>query len=67
MSMIVGPLCTHPMRAWLSLMGSRQRHTVLFALGTMTEMLHHSAVSNTPSGANICSPCSLSSFFLKGI
>ena len=64
--LIVGSLCTGLTSAWLSLAGSRQRHTVLFCLGTMMNQLYHSAVSSTPSDANMCCSYSLSSSFLNG-
>ena len=41
MSLIVSPLCTGLMRAWLSHAGSRHRHTLLFGLGIMTNLLHY--------------------------
>ena len=40
-------------------MGSRHSHTVLFGLGIMAKLLHHSTVSSTSNGANICWSCSL--------
>ena len=53
MSLFVGPFCTGLMNAWFILVRSRQRYTVLFGLGTMTKLLHHSADSSTPSGADV--------------
>ena len=54
MSLIVGHLCSGFLSAWLSLTGSRDRHTVPFCLNTMTKLLNYSPVSSTPSGVNIC-------------
>ena len=50
MSLSVGPLCTSLISAWFCHAGSRHNLTLPFALGINTKLLHHSAVSSTPSG-----------------
>ena len=46
----VVPLCTGLINAWFNLAGSKHNLTLPFALGTNTNLLHHFAVSSTPSG-----------------
>ena len=41
MSLIIGPLCTDILSAWLSLAESRHKCTVPFGVGTITKVLHH--------------------------
>ena len=48
MAFIVSPLCTGLKSVCFSLAGFRQRHTVPVGLGTVMNLLHHSAVSSTP-------------------
>ena len=65
-SFSVGPLCISLINAWLSCAGSKHSCTLPFALGTTTKLLHHSAISSTPSGAMMSSSCSHSSSSLNG-
>ena len=65
-SLSVGPLCIDIINAWLSHTGSKHRCTLLFALGTTTKLLHHSAISSTPRGVMMSSSCSHFSSSLKG-
>ena len=63
----VRPLCIGLINAWLSHPRSRHSLTLQITLGTNTKLLHHSAVSCTPSGlmmSNLCrhSSCSLNGF-----
>ena len=66
MSFNVGSLCTGSISVWLSLVGPRHKHAVPFGFGTVTKLLHHLAISYTPSCASIWYCCSLSSSFLNG-
>ena len=47
-SFSVGPLCIGLIGTWLSLAGSKHNHTLPFALGTTTKLLHHSDISSMP-------------------
>ena len=62
----VGPLCMGLISAWFSLTGSKHNLTLLFALGTNTKLLHHSANSSTPRGVMMSIFCRHSSSFLNG-
>ena len=50
-------LCTGPISARLSFAGSRHSCKFLLGLGTILNLLHHSKVLSTPSGAIICCFC----------
>ena len=65
-SFSVGPLCIGLINAWLSHAGSKHSHTLPFALGTNTKLLHHSAISSTPSGAMMSISSSQSRSSLNG-
>ena len=62
----VGPLCIGLINAWLSHAGSKHSHTIPFALGTNTKLLHHSTILSTPRGAMMSISCSHSSSSLNG-
>ena len=61
----VGPLYIGLINAWLSHAGSKHSHTLPFALGTNTKLLHHSAILPTPRGAMMSISCSHSSSSLN--
>ena len=64
-SLIVGPPYTSLISPCLCFAGSRYRHTVPLGFGTVTKLLHHSAIPSTHSGANIKYSCSLSNSFFE--
>ena len=66
MSFSIGPLCIGLINTWLSHTGSKHSHTLPFALGTNTKLLHHSAILSTPRGAMMSISCSHSSSSLNG-
>ena len=66
MSFNIGPQCIGLINAWLSHAGSKHNCILPFALGTNTKLLHHSAVSSTPSGIMMSSSCSCWSSSLNG-
>ena len=64
-SFSVGPLRISLINAWLSHTESKHSHTLLFALGINTKLLHHSAISSTPRGAMMSNSCSCSTSSLN--
>ena len=64
MSFNIGPLCIDHISVWLSLAGSKHSHTVSFGFDSTVKLLHHSAVSFTPSGNSILCSFSLSNFLM---
>ena len=66
MSFNVGPLWTGLINASFNLAGSKHNLTLQFAFGTNTKLLHHTAVSSTPSGVIMSSFCSWSNSSLHG-
>ena len=62
----VGPLCIGLINAWFNHNRSKHNLTLWLALGTNTKLLHHSAISSTPSGVIMSSYCNLSSLSLNG-
>ena len=61
----VGPQCIGFINAWFNHAGSRHSLTLPLALGTNTKLLHHSAVSSTPSGVIISICCNWSNSSLN--
>ena len=59
------PLWRSLINVWFNLAGSKHNLTLLFALGTNTNLLHHSTVSSIPSGMIMSSFCSWSNSSLK--
>ena len=65
-SLMVVPLYTGLISAWLSLAGSRHRQMVPFCFGTVTKLLFHSAVSSPPRRRIIYCSCRCSTSCLNG-
>ena len=65
MSLTVHSLCSGHISTWLSHVESKQHCTVPFGLDTTMKLLHHSAVSSTPSDYIICCSCNLFQFFFN--
>ena len=57
MSLTIGPLCICLISAWCDHAGFRHRHILAFGLDPMMKLLHLSAISTIPYGANICCSC----------
>ena len=62
----IGPLCTGHISTWFNWAGSKHSLTLLLALGTNTQLLHHSSISSTPRGVIISCYCSLCSSSWNG-
>ena len=59
-------LCIGLINTWFSHVGSKHSLTLPLALGTNTKLLHHSAISMTPSSAMMSCCCSLCNSSLNG-
>ena len=62
----VGQLCTGLINAWFSLAASRHSLTFPFGFDTIMKLLHHSTVSDMPSGVMMSCCCRYSKTSLNG-
>ena len=62
----MGPQCIGLINAWFNCAGSKHNLTLPLALGTNTKLLHHFAISSTPSGVIIYIHCNQSNSSLNG-